>query len=291
MTDADDILGRITQDRDSLSRAFRMIADFLIAEPRAFITSPMRSLAEQIEVSEPTLIRFARHYGYQGLPDLRLAFAMSLAASDVAASVDLEPRLKDKEAVNRAAKQAIAARAFELTGTDNSLLLDSGSTVQMLAEQLATAPGKTILTTGLNAVLILRHASQHCLILPGGTLRTEAMALAGRMAEANLTDMTVDTVYLGADSLHPEHGLSTYGEEEAHLNRAMIRAGKRVVVLVDSSKFKSPALHHICDLSDVDVIVTDSNLSTEHRAAIEATSTTLILADTPPPTPQSKGMP
>lgn len=282
MTDAGDILKRITEDRGSLSRAFRMIADFLITEPRAFITSPMRSLAEKIQVSEPTLIRFARHYGYQGLPDLRLAFAMALAASDVAASVNLEPRLKDKEAVNRAAKQAIAAQAFKLTGQDNTLLLDSGSTVQLLAEQLATAPGKTILTTGLNVVLSLRHATQHCLMLPGGMVRIEAMALAGRMAESNLTEMNIDTVYLGADSLHPEHGLSTYGEEEAHLNRAMIRASKRVVVLVDSSKFKSPALHHICNLSDVDIIVSDSNLSPEHRSAIEATSTTLMLADTPP---------
>ncbi|MEW7009826.1 DeoR/GlpR family DNA-binding transcription regulator [Lentilitoribacter sp. EG35] len=279
MNDTDNIFQRICEDRDTLSRAFRQIADFLIAEPREFITNPMRVLSEKIGVSEPTLIRFARHYGYQGLPDLRLSFAMSLATRDTDVAADMEPRLKDKEVVNRIAKQMIAAKAAELTAQDQSLLLDSGSTTQFLAENLVSAPAKTILTTSLNSVLILRNAEQHRLMMPGGIFRHAAMSLAGRMAEMNLADMTFDTAYIGADTLHPEHGISTYSEEEAHLNRAMIRASKRVVVLADASKFKGPALHRICDLSDVDIIVSDSTLSSQVRSAIEATSTELILAE------------
>jgi DeoR/GlpR family transcriptional regulator of sugar metabolism len=279
MNDTDNIFQRICEDRDTLSRAFRQIADFLIAEPREFITNPMRVLSEKIGVSEPTLIRFARHYGYQGLPDLRLSFAMSLATRDTDVAADMEPRLKDKEVVNRIAKQMIAAKAAELTAQDQSLLLDSGSTTQFLAENLVSAPAKTILTTSLNSVLILRNAEQHRLMMPGGIFRHGAMSLAGRMAEMNLADMTFDTAYIGADTLHPEHGISTYSEEEAHLNRAMIRASKRVIVLADASKFKGPALHRICDLSDVDIIVSDSTLSSQVRSAIEATSTELILAE------------
>ncbi|WP_162652953.1 transcriptional regulator [Lentilitoribacter sp. Alg239-R112] len=279
MNDTDNIFQRICEDRDTLSRAFRQIADFLIAEPREFITNPMRVLSEKIGVSEPTLIRFARHYGYQGLPDLRLSFAMSLATRGTDVAADMEPRLKDKEVVNRIAKQMIAAKAAELTAQDQSLLLDSGSTTQFLAENLVSAPAKTILTTSLNSVLILRNAEQHRLMMPGGIFRHGAMSLAGRMAEMNLADMTFDTAYIGADTLHPEHGISTYSEEEAHLNRAMIRASKRVVVLADASKFKGPALHRICDLSDVDIIVSDSTLSSQVRSAIEATSTELILAE------------
>lgn len=279
MAEPEAIVHQIQQDRDSLSRAFRQIADFLDREPRAFINSPMRTLSERIGVSEPTLIRFARHYGYQGLPDLRLAFAMSLAARDVTASADLEPRLTDKEIVNRRAKQAIAARAAVLAGADRSILLDSGSTVQLLAEALVSAPGKTIMTTSINAVLILRNSDQHRLMMAGGVVRSNAMSLAGRMAERTLGEMTFDTLYLGADTLHPAHGISTYSEEEAHLNRAMIRASLRVVVLADASKFKGPALHHICDLSDVDIIVSDSSLPLDIRTAISATTTGLILAD------------
>ena len=291
MNEIANIAERIGTDRDGLSRAFRQIADFLASEPRAFINSPMRTVSDRIGVSEPTLIRFARHYGYQGLPDLRLAFAMSLATRDGTVSADLEPRLTDKEVVNRRAKQAIAERAAELTRDDRSLLLDSGSTVQLLAQNLITAPGKTIMTTSLNAVLTLRNCEQHSLMMSGGVVRTNAMSLAGRMAEMTLSEMTFDTLYLGADTLHPAHGISTYREEEAHLNRAMIRAAKRVVALVDASKFKGPALHHICDLSQVDIIVSDSTLPDDIRAAIAATTTQLILADVPPATQEIRGKP
>lgn len=291
MCEVSDVVQQIAKDRDSLSRAFRLIADFLGSEPRSFINSPMRTLSERIGVSEPTIIRFARHYGYQGLPDLRLAFAMSLAARDGSATADLEPRLTDKEIVNRRAKAAIAARAVALTEADRSILLDSGSTVQFLAEELISAPGKTIMTTGINSVLILRNSEQHRLMMVGGDVRQNAMSLAGRMAESNLNEMTFDTLYLGADTLHPEYGFSTYSEEEAHLNRAMIRAAKRVVALVDATKFKGPALHHICDLSQVDIIVSDSGLPQDTRAAIEATTTQLILADVPPAAQQTRKNP
>lgn len=285
MNDIDNIFQRICKDRNTLSRAFRQIADFLIAEPREFITNPMRILSEKIGVSEPTLIRFARHYDYQGLPDFRLSFAMSLATRDMDVASDMEPLLKDKEVVNRNAKQLIAAKAAELTTKDQSLLLDSGSTAQFLAENLVSVSGKTILTTSLNSILILRNSEQHHLMMPGGLFRPGAMSLVGRMAEMNLAEMTFDTAYFGADTLHPEYGISTFNEEEAHLNRAMIRASKRVVVLADASKFKGPALHHICDLSDIDVIVTDSTISNEDRLAIEATSTELILAELSQPSP------
>ncbi|WIY25809.1 hypothetical protein [Parasedimentitalea psychrophila] len=275
------IAQRIQEDRGSLTRAFRKIADFLVAEPQQFISNPIRILSESIGVSEPTIIRFARHYEFQGLPDLRLAFAMSTAAADSNLSAHLEPRLKDKEVVNREAKQAIASRAVELTTSDNSLLLDSGSTAQFLTEQLVDAPAKTIMTTSLNSVLILRNSNQHRLIMSGGTLRPDAMSLAGRMAETNLSDMAFDTAYLGVDIINPERGLSTFSEEESHLNRAMIRASKRVVVMVDSSKFVGPALHNICDLSAVDIIISDTSLPADICSAIKGRGVDLILVDVP----------
>lgn len=152
--------------------------------------------------------------------------------------------------------------------------------MQFLAAHLAKTSGKTILTTSLSIIMMLHQSGQHRLIMPGGALRPGALSIGGRMAETNLSGMSFDTVYLGADAVHAQFGLSTYDEEEAHLNRAMIRAGKRVVALVDSSKFHDRALHKICDFSQVDIIITDDLITSEARRAIEATDTRLILAET-----------
>jgi DeoR family galactitol utilization operon repressor len=285
MHDSVNVVGQISRDRADLSRAFRAVADFLASDPEAFIRNPLRDLSEAIGVSEPTLIRFSRHYGFKGFPDLRLAVAMSLAASDTRKSEQLEPNLTDKEVVNRRAKRAIAEAAFALIDVDSSILLDSGSTVKILAELLVSSPSLTILTTGLNTLLVLKNCGQHKLILPGGVLRPEAMSLGGRMAEGTLSSMSFDTAYLGADSIHPEFGLSTFSEEEAHLNRAMIRTCRRVVVLADASKFRSPALHKICDLSGVDVLVTDTSLPSEIQQSITDKGPKLMLADLPKAAP------
>jgi DeoR family transcriptional regulator of aga operon len=105
------------------------------------------------------------------------------------------------------------------------------------------------------------------------------MTLTGRMAERSVNGMTFDTAYLGADSIHPDHGLCTFNEEEAELNRALIRASKRLIVLTDSSKFGNLSLHRICDLEDIDIIISDSALTEDQVSAIESRGPELILAD------------
>lgn len=287
MTDQNNIVEQINRETARLTPAYRQVADFLAGNPEGFIRQPMRALSETIGISEPTLIRFARHFGFSGFPDLRLAVAMSLAAANTSAAAALEPSLKDKQVVNRTAKRAIAKLAASLLASDRSVLLDSGSTVQFLSEQLTTAPGLTIMTTGLNTLLALKDCQQHELILPGGVVRQNAMSLSGRLVESSLSAMSFDTAYIGADSIHPEHGLSTYSAEEAHLNRAMIKASRRVVVLADASKFKSPHLHCICALSGVDIIVSDISLSDEMTSAVEIKGPRMLLAK-PPAAPQSQ---
>lgn len=270
---------RIGAERKGLSKALRKTADFLLADPADFITTPLRQLSQKVGVSEPTLIRFARLFGFPGMPEFRLALAMSLAADDRTNVGQLEPLLGDKQIINRSLKKAIAQRCVDLTRGDRSLILDSGSTLQQLAEELTVCEGKTVMTASLVVAQILRNASQHRVMMTGGTLRGQAMTLAGPMAERSMEGLRFDTVYLGADSLHPDHGLGTFNEEEAELNRALIKASKRVVVLADSSKFGGLSLHTICDLNAIDIIVSDTGLSGQQVREIENRGPRLILAD------------
>ena len=279
MLDKLSIVDRIERDRPGMTRAFRLIADFLASDPQAFIRQPIRDVSDAVGVSEPSLIRFARSYGFKGFPDLRLSVAMSLAAADSRSLDTLEPTLADKEFVRREAKNAIAQAAAPLVLEDSSIIIDSGSTATLLTQHLMGMKPLTILTTGLHTIMALRACMQHRIILPGGTFRPDAMSLGGRIAESALSCMSFDTVYMGADSVNTDFGLSTFSEEEAHLNRAMIRACRRVVVLADASKFRSPALHQICELSEVDILVTDSSLPLPIRQSVEERVTRLIICE------------
>jgi DeoR family galactitol utilization operon repressor len=258
----------ITADAPRLSKSFRRIADYIEQEREGFMNRTVRELALATGVSEPTLIRFCRHYGCSGVPEFRIALAMSLAERNAADRAQIfEPLIEDKNVVNRAAKRAIARCAAELAGSDQRIILDSGSTMQMMAEEL-------------------REGSQHTIILPGGTFRSESMSLVGRMVETSLSTMHFDTAYIGSDSIDPVIGLSTFNEDEAHQNLAMIAASERVVVLADASKFSSPALHRICGLDKVHTIVTDTRLPRQTRDLIQDMGLELICAD---PSPEGNG--
>jgi DeoR family transcriptional regulator of aga operon len=270
----------IRDDFPSLSKAFARIAGLLIEQPAKFMTWSIQDVATAAEVSEPTVVRFCRHYGYKGVPDFRIALAISLADRTTQAGRQfIEPMVGDKAFVNHDLKLAIARKARHLTEADRSLILDSGSTTQLFAQQLRTAPALTILTTGLNIVEMLWGCNQHTLILPGGVLRFEARSLTGRLVESTLQNMRFDTVYFGADSVDPELGLSTFNEEEAHQNAAMMGVSQRIVVLVDSSKFRAPDLHRFCNIEQIDVIVTDSNVPDDVATRLTDKGVTLLIAD------------
>ena len=71
------------------------------------------------------------------------------------------------------------------------------------------------------------------------------------------------------DGIDPEYGLSTTHIQEACLNQAMIAAATKTIVLADSSKFGRRGFSKICNMSDIDWVITDSGISPKMLEAIE----------------------
>lgn len=253
------LLGIVAADIPNLNKTYRSIADYLVSAPEAFMHKPVQEIATATGVSEPSIVRFCRRYGLKGIPEFRIQLAMSLAHGNTASRF-LEPELGDKMVTNLVEKRAIARTARELVEGFRSVIIDSGSTAQLFAEALRDAPPMVILTTGLNIADALRGAKQHTIILPGGELRHESRSLSGRLVESTIVNMRFDAIFLGADSIDPKFGLSTFHIDEAHQNAAMIDITQHIFVLADSSKFRAPSLHRVCDLSRIHTIVTDTGL-------------------------------
>jgi glucokinase len=75
------ILGQIQRARDSLSPAERRVADHVLAHPRAALGDPIAEIARAAQVSQPTVIRFCRSLGCEGLSDFKLRLASGLSAT------------------------------------------------------------------------------------------------------------------------------------------------------------------------------------------------------------------
>jgi DeoR family ulaG and ulaABCDEF operon transcriptional repressor len=63
-----------------------------------------------------------------------------------------------------------------------------------------------------------------------------------------------------------------------HSEQRMMQQAQEVILLIDSTKFGQQALARLCDLKDIDVVVSDERLSDEHRQSVERAGCELILA-------------
>ena len=79
--DGSGLLGQIRRARDKLSPAEKRVADQVLAHPRSVLSDPIADIARAAAVSQPTVIRFCRSLGCEGLSDFKLRLASGLSAS------------------------------------------------------------------------------------------------------------------------------------------------------------------------------------------------------------------
>ena len=168
-----------------------------------------------------------------------------------------------------AEKERIAARAAEMVKPGDTLLLDAGTTVLELAKRLEGCSPLTVVTNALNTAATLSSIPDIHVIMAGGSVSPETVSTIGYIAERDIADLVVDKVFLGTHSFDPELGMMDISVEVARVKRAMIEAGRQVVLLADSSKFAKRALAKVAPLGSVDMLVTDTGLGDAETSAIE----------------------
>ena len=73
------MLDRIHASLNTLPRAEQQVGQMLLIDPRAFANLPVAELAERANVSKPTVVRFCRSMGYEGLSDFKRKLVGSLS--------------------------------------------------------------------------------------------------------------------------------------------------------------------------------------------------------------------
>ncbi len=75
------ILGQIRRACSALSPAELRVAEHVLAHPRAALNQPIAEIARAAQVSQPTVIRFCRSLGCEGLSDFKLRLASGLTGT------------------------------------------------------------------------------------------------------------------------------------------------------------------------------------------------------------------
>lgn len=166
---------------------------------------------------------------------------------------------KEKFHVNE--KKAIALEAVKLIKANDSIMIASGTTMQALAKALAIEEPLNITTSSLNVSLELTKYPFYNILQLGGNVRHSSSSVAGHFSQKILENISCKLLFLGVDGIDINHGCTTTSLEEAILNKKMIDSAQKVIVLVDSSKFNRKSFGKICEISQIDHIITDSGLN------------------------------
>lgn len=180
-----------------------------------------------------------------------------------------------------AEKRAIGQAAAALVGPGESILLDVGTTTAAMASALvarSTLSDVTVITNGLSIALTLEAAHPRLsIVVTGGTLRPKQHSLVDPLAGSMLKGLSVDTVFLGCNGIDLDGGVTNINLPEADIKRAMIAVSRRCVVLADSTKLGTRALATVCEIDDVDVVVTDGAADPDEIEALRARGVDVIV--------------
>ena len=169
--------------------------------------------------------------------------------------------VNEKEKIRSGEKLSIGEMAAGLVQPNDCIIIASGTTVLSLARSLQPRGNLTVITAALNVALELIHHPEIEVIQLGGLLRKSSSSVTGTYAEKILDDFSCSKLFLGVDGIDEEFGLTTTNMMEAQLNRKMIQAAQKTIVLADSSKFGKRGFGKICGLEDIEQVITDRNIS------------------------------
>lgn len=153
-------------------------------------------------------------------------------------------------------KRAVAHLAASLVGDGDVILLDVGTTTQLLALELRGRQ-VTVMTTSLAVLDVLRDDSAVELILLGGWVRRAYHSLVGVLTEDALRQVHADLAFLGASGVRRDGVVLDTTLVEVPVKRAMLGAADKSVLLADRNKFPGTGKLRVCAAADLDVLVTN----------------------------------
>jgi DeoR/GlpR family transcriptional regulator of sugar metabolism len=169
-----------------------------------------------------------------------------------------EPEASFAAGLARAQKRAIGLAAAALLSPGEAVIFDSSSTVQEAARAVVQSGiALTAVTNDLGTGQILAASPAIRVVVPGGTVRVGSLTLVGEPGVAFLADVHADVALIGVHAIAGRL-LTETSLETAAMKRAMIAAGRRVVVLADATKFQSAAFCTICDAAAVHALITST---------------------------------
>lgn len=200
-----DIFDQLRRCASAAKASEAKVARVVLADPQAAVAATVADLAAGAEVSQASVVRFARSLGFAGLPDLRIALAKELSrrATELELSSIAEGAIDARDSL----ADVVAKIAFhEARSIEQTARLVDLHTLEVVANAVADAQRVVLLGVGASGLVAddlsqkLQRIGLVCLFSPDTHVQLMHAALTGAGA-------VVIAFSFGGHTAEVRHGL------------------------------------------------------------------------------------
>ena len=238
-----------------------------LVHDRGFI--PIRELAQTLGVSEMTVRRDLAAVEQGG----RVKNVNGVLVSSVnrgLACLEKKYDLEEETQVENEAKVLIGRRAAAMIQPGDCIILDVGTTTEQIAAQLPEELELEALCFTMNILRRLCGKPRVQVALAGGYYRPRTQLFVSEEGIDFVRGVRANRMFLSAAGVREDLGISCVNSYEVALKRAALRSAQQHSLVADSKKFGVVRPAYVCDLTDIDAVITDTGLSPEWAERIRA---------------------
>lgn len=176
-------------------------------------------------------------------------------------------------------KSKIGAFAASFIQPGDIVVIDTGSTTEMLAEHIDDKLEATVLCFNANILNSLRHKDKLSLIFSGGRYHPKTQMVESAEGIELIQSMRFNKAFISAAGIHHNLGVTCVYHYEIATKKAILQSSLEKILLLDSSKFNQVKPAYFANLEDFDVIITDDSLPAEWKKQIEDAGIKLYLVN------------
>lgn len=205
-------------------------------------------LSVQLNVSEDTIRRDLNELAENG---------KVLKVYGGALSKSFQYPFKENNVYAKEAKRAIAKKALKLIKNGMTVLAGGGTTMLELARMVPESLQCTFFTISPLVALEMSERTNADVFLIGGKLSRNTNINIGAQVINQLSEIKVDLLLLGTNSLSIEDGVTDSDWEVVQIKKAMIRSASKTCFLSIAEKLNSVQKMKVCSLHEISYLVTD----------------------------------
>lgn len=185
----------------------------------------------------------------------------------------------DRRKLRRSQKESMGELAATLIPDECSVTLNIGTSTEQVAKALSDHKGLTVLSNNINIINMLIGTKSKELVLVGGAVRQSDGAIVGEEAVEFISRYKVDFAVIGASAMDADGAILDFDAREVSVARAILRNSRTRILVCDNSKFDLTAPVRICDVSELDYIVTDQTPPAEFMERARVAQTEILVLD------------